>query len=296
MVRDLTAVRELAATQAAQAGRLQVERRDNLQVGAPNAHANDLVSDVDMASEQLIVDGITAAWPDDALRAEEGDDRAGTSGWTWAIDPLDGTRNYISRTGPWSVCIALYHGEQARVAVVHDPVARETFSAVDGGGALLNGKPISRSPGPPLDRALIGVSVHPAPETKDRVGRLLRELLPLVGDIRRIPAALNLDLPGGRTAGRRGGAGHQAVGHRRGRAYRPVPARPIPTRRSGHGRHFCIGASLARIELQVVFGGLTRRFPTLSLAVRPDQLRLRSEAVTGGLVELPVTWWTAGGG
>jgi hypothetical protein len=124
-----------------------------------------------------------------------GNDRAGTSRWTWVIDPLDGTRNYISRTGPWSVCIALGHGEQARVAVVHDPVARETFSAVDGGGALLNSKPISRSPGPPLDRALIGVSFHPAPETKDRVGRLLRELLPLVGDIRRIPAALNLALP-----------------------------------------------------------------------------------------------------
>jgi len=163
-----------------------------LQVGAPKAHANDLVSDVDIASEQLIVDEITAVWPDDALHAEEGHNRAGTSGWTWVIDPLDGTRNYISRTGPWSVCIALYHGEQARMAVVHDPVAQETFSAVDGGGAFLNGKPISASAAPPLDQALVGVSFHPAPETKDRVGRLVRDLLPLVGDIRRIPAALNL--------------------------------------------------------------------------------------------------------
>jgi myo-inositol-1(or 4)-monophosphatase len=192
MVRDLTALRDLAASLAAQAGRLQVERRDVLQVGAPKAHANDLVSDVDIASERLIVDGITSAWPDDALRAEEGNDRAGISGWTWVIDPLDGTRNYISRTGPWSVCIALYHGEKARMAVVHDPVAGETFSAVDGGGALLNGKPISPSAGPSPDQALIGVSFHPAPPTKDRVGRLLREVLPLVGDIRRVPAALNL--------------------------------------------------------------------------------------------------------
>jgi myo-inositol-1(or 4)-monophosphatase len=191
MDRDQPAARDLAAALAVQAGRLQVERRDSLQVGA-KAHANDLVSDVDIASEQLIVDRITAAWPDDALHAEEGHDRAGTSGWTWIIDPLDGTRNYISRTGPWSVCIALHHGDQARVAVVHDPVTGETFSAIQGGGAFLNGNPISASAGTPLDRALIGISFHPTPETKDRVGRLLGELLPLVGDIRRIPAALNL--------------------------------------------------------------------------------------------------------
>ena len=191
MDRDLPAARDLAAALAVQAGRLQVERRDSLQISA-KAHANDLVSDVDIASEQLIVDRITATWPDDALHAEEGHGRAGTSGWTWIIDPLDGTRNYISRTGPWSVCIALYHGDQARVAVVHDPVTGETFSAIEGGGAFLNGNPISASAGTPLDRALIGISFHPTPETKDRVGRLLRELLPLVGDIRRIPAALNL--------------------------------------------------------------------------------------------------------
>jgi myo-inositol-1(or 4)-monophosphatase len=191
-MRELNAARDLAATLAAEAGRLQVERRDTLAVGAPKAHANDLVSDVDIASERLIVHGITAAWPDDAVHAEEGHDRPGTSGWTWVVDPLDGTRNYISRTGPWSVCIALYHGERVRVAVVHDPVARETFSAVDGGGAFRDGKPIGASAGPPLDQALIGVSFNPSPEAKDRVGRLMRALLPLVGDIRRMPAALNL--------------------------------------------------------------------------------------------------------
>src|SRR5690242_19476150 len=192
MDRDLQAARDLATTLAVRAGRLQVERRDSLRVGAPKAHANDVVSDVDIASERLIVEAVHAAWPDDAMLAEEGNGREGISGWTWVIDPLDGTRNYISRTGPWSVCIALYEGEQARVTVVHDPVTRETFTAIDGGGAFRNGTAISASTGPPLDQALIGLSFHPTPETKDRVGRLARVLLPLVGDIRRIPAALNL--------------------------------------------------------------------------------------------------------
>jgi pentalenolactone synthase len=58
----------------------------------------------------------------------------------------------------------------------------------------------------------------------------------------------------------------------------------------GYGRYFCVGASLARIELQVVLGALTKRFPTLRLAVPPDRLRLRTEVSTCGVAELPVTW------
>jgi pentalenolactone synthase len=58
----------------------------------------------------------------------------------------------------------------------------------------------------------------------------------------------------------------------------------------GFGHHFCIGASLARVELQTVFGTLFRRFPGLRLAVPIDQLRLRSDLLTGGLTALPVVW------
>ncbi|MEU4560158.1 inositol monophosphatase family protein [Actinoplanes sp. NPDC023936] len=192
MTRDLHAARDLAASLAVRAGRLQLERRDTLTMGAPKAHANDVVSDVDIASERLIVDAIIEAWPDDAIQAEEGNGREGSSGWSWVIDPLDGTRNYVSRTGPWSVCVALYQDDKARMAVVHDPAADETFTAVDGGGAFLNGEPIAASSGPPLAEALIGVSFQPNPRTKERAGRVIRELLPLSGDIRRVPAALNL--------------------------------------------------------------------------------------------------------
>src|SRR5216683_4987782 len=58
----------------------------------------------------------------------------------------------------------------------------------------------------------------------------------------------------------------------------------------GHGAHYCIGAPLARIELQVVLGTLLRRFPTLHLAVPVEDLRPRSRLLTGGVTELPVTW------
>jgi len=58
----------------------------------------------------------------------------------------------------------------------------------------------------------------------------------------------------------------------------------------GHGAHFCVGAPLARMELQALFGTLFARFPTLELAVPVKELRLRSNLLTGGLDALPVTW------
>ncbi len=58
----------------------------------------------------------------------------------------------------------------------------------------------------------------------------------------------------------------------------------------GHGMRYCIGAPLAHIELQTVFAQLVPRFPALSLAVDVEDLTVRSDTLTAGLVELPVTW------
>ena len=58
----------------------------------------------------------------------------------------------------------------------------------------------------------------------------------------------------------------------------------------GHGARYCLGAPLARIELQAVFSQLLARFPKMRLAVRVGQLQVRSDALTGGLTKLPVKW------
>lgn len=58
----------------------------------------------------------------------------------------------------------------------------------------------------------------------------------------------------------------------------------------GHGMHYCIGAPLARIELQAVFGQLLPRFPKLELAIPYERLRFQEDQLTKGLLEVPVTW------
>jgi pentalenolactone synthase len=69
-----------------------------------------------------------------------------------------------------------------------------------------------------------------------------------------------------------------------------ITRNPNPHLAFGHGPRFCIGASLARLELHAVFAALPQRFPSLELTVPLDQLELRTDLLTGGVTALSVTW------
>lgn len=69
-----------------------------------------------------------------------------------------------------------------------------------------------------------------------------------------------------------------------------VTRRPNPHLSFGFGKHFCLGASLARLELAIVLRLLFQRLPKLRLGVARDELRLRNSQVTGGIIALPVSW------
>ena len=192
---DLHEAHDRAIGRARVAGALQVRERAGVTAHAVKAHANDLVSHVDLASEALIVDGLRAAFPDDGVLGEEGGGVPGTSGRRWIVDPLDGTRNYLSGSGPWSVCIALQDGpgdDDLALAVVHDPVVGETFSTISGEGVFLDGAPVTASDRADLHKALAGLSFDPSSATKQLMADVIAALLPEVGDIRRLPAALDL--------------------------------------------------------------------------------------------------------
>ena len=90
------------------------------------------------------------------------------------------------------MCIALQNGSDTVVAVVHDPGAQETFTAVRGAGAELNGKPLRASDCSRLSEAIVGFSFNPSLLAKRDMAQILPALLPVIGDIRRVPAALNL--------------------------------------------------------------------------------------------------------
>ncbi len=145
----------------------------------------DLVTAADRASEALIVGMLQAERPDDGLLGEEGASRAGTSGLTWVVDPLDGTVNFVYGLPLFAVSVACRDESGALVGVVHDPVRGETFTASAGGGAACNDTALHLGPGPVLAEALVGTGFGYASRRRQEQARLLGTVLPAVRDIRR---------------------------------------------------------------------------------------------------------------
>lgn len=105
----------------------------------------DLVTDTDIASERLLREAILAAYPDDAIVAEEGGVSSGSSGYSWLVDPLDGTTNFAHGYPAFSVAIAIVHQGQAVAGVIYQPVPDTCYWAERGAGAFCDARPISVS-------------------------------------------------------------------------------------------------------------------------------------------------------
>jgi myo-inositol-1(or 4)-monophosphatase len=155
--------------------------------------ATDMVTDMDRASESLLVEGLARARPDDAVLAEEGASRSGSSGVRWVIDPLDGTTNYLYGHPSFAVSIAAEVDGRPVVGVVADPSRNELFTAVAGGGAHRDGEPIHVTDGDQLSSALVATGFSYLPERRATQAAVLSTVLPAVRDVRRCGAA-SLDL------------------------------------------------------------------------------------------------------
>ncbi|HEY3144450.1 MAG TPA: inositol monophosphatase family protein [Acidimicrobiales bacterium] len=182
---------KLATRVAEQAAALLLERagRHRTSVGTKST-GTDMVTEMDRASEQLIVGELLAARPADGILAEEGSARDGTSGLRWVIDPLDGTTNYLYGHPGWGVSIAAETSPGTVVAgVVIDAVHGDVFTAARGHGARRNGEPIRRSDQADLSRTLVATGFGYHPDRRRAQAELLVELLPQIRDIRRMGAA-----------------------------------------------------------------------------------------------------------
>jgi myo-inositol-1(or 4)-monophosphatase len=115
--------------------------------------AFDLVTDMDRASEDLIVSAIAAEFPDHAILAEESG-AIGAAEYTWLIDPLDGTNNYAHGYPYFCVSLGLWRGRTPLLGVIYNPLLDELFSAEAGRGAQRDGQPIHVS-----DTAALGGSL-----------------------------------------------------------------------------------------------------------------------------------------
>lgn len=156
----------------------------------------DLVTEVDLAVERMGRTLLAERFPDHRVLAEEtaNEATASSSPYCWIFDPLDGTTNYAHGLPIFCASLALECEGRIVVGAVYDPTRRELFTAERGGGARLNGLPITVSSATTLIEALLCTgfpyNVH---ETADEVLGLFGAFVRRARAVRRLGSAA-LDL------------------------------------------------------------------------------------------------------
>lgn len=177
MGHDNEARMQFAVDLAKRAGELGMQyfrRLDTLTIESKGHQ--DMVSEADRDVETFIREALTAEYPDDAIVGEEHAPRPGMSGYSWVIDPIDGTANFVRGIPAWCVVIAGFRDGATDVGVIHEPSTGETFHARRGGGAFLDGHPIRASGATSLTEGSLGTGFSNRAEAGNVVG-LIADLL-----------------------------------------------------------------------------------------------------------------------
>lgn len=160
---------------------------------------SDLVTEVDKRCEELIRTRVQNAFPLHKMVGEETatagelaalDARAGEDDWTWIVDPIDGTLNFISGMPLSVVSIGVARAGAMEVGVVYNPFHGELFCASRGKGAYLNGKPIAPLPrDTELEDTPVSVGYPSKPEVRLAMLRAVAAVAPNVRTVRALGSA-----------------------------------------------------------------------------------------------------------
>ncbi|MEX2120388.1 MAG: inositol monophosphatase family protein [Pirellulales bacterium] len=177
---------------AIEAGRLLLDWRGRFNVREKGP--SDLVTEADLASQELIRGRLLDAFPGHGFLAEENLSIASRDqGFRWIVDPLDGTTNYVHGLSNYAVSIALEQSGRLVVGTVYDPAAEECFSAAVGMGAYVNRQPIHASATQQLSEALVATSFSAEVHREDRqIADFIEVLLRCRATRRMGSSALNL--------------------------------------------------------------------------------------------------------
>jgi myo-inositol-1(or 4)-monophosphatase len=184
---DFEYFRDEAVAAATRAGELVVEwsRQNSFEVRRKKG--TELVTTADLGSDQMIREYLGSRFPRHRFFTEEGTvaNRFDFAGPVWIVDPIDGTSNYAHGHPYVSISIALAVDGEPCAGVVHAPFLGETYTAIRGGGATRNGRPIRVSRVTELDRALVGTGFPHDRSDLTRPMERVRRLLTACQDIRR---------------------------------------------------------------------------------------------------------------
>jgi len=120
----------------------------------------DMVSNADLDVETFIRGKLASSYPLDGIVGEEHDDVTSQSGFTWVIDPIDGTANFVAGIPAWCVILACVHEDETVIATIFEPSHDELFWATKGQGAYVNETRLQVSQTTGLDVGNTGVGMN----------------------------------------------------------------------------------------------------------------------------------------
>ncbi len=132
-----------------------------------------LVTQLDRWIENELRQTLPNLWPSSQVIGEEFGGQPAE--WTWWVDPLDGTTNYIHNLAHSAISVALYRDHQPQIAIIHDPFRQETFWAERGQGAWLGDKSLQVNSLTQLDQALLCTGFAPDPPEQWNACRQLHQ-------------------------------------------------------------------------------------------------------------------------
>lgn len=182
---ELLAVAQAAAEAGAGVALDWRERADSLPIEEKTG-PRDLVSHADRDAEKAIRRVLSAHRPDDSVLGEEGGTSPGTSDVMWAVDPIDGTTNYLYGRPEWAVSVAAVRRSDRRIlaGVVAEPMLGRTTVARAGAGTIACGRHVTVRTERPLAEALVEVNLG-REDQRLLAGPMITALAPHVRDVRR---------------------------------------------------------------------------------------------------------------
>lgn len=138
-------------------GRSLLTYRNEIHISNSESIHTDLLlmQKADRFAEERLISAIQNQFPDDSIVSEEAGNIMANGEFTWYLDPVDGSRNFIHGVPQFAMSAGLvFHGSPI-AGVIHVPVFQETYHAIQGGGAYKNDTPINVSAVDSLERSLV---------------------------------------------------------------------------------------------------------------------------------------------
>ena len=137
------------------------------------------MTDVDVSIEREVRALLAREFPFAGFLGEETGGSGGDSEFTWTVDPIDGTANFVRGIPHFATTIALLRDGAPVLGITYDAIRQDTFYAVAGRGLTLNGVPMKPAYATSIEEANLGFDIGPEEDLNVRAFDIIRSLLPM---------------------------------------------------------------------------------------------------------------------